>query len=483
MAATERHRNGATSGDPGSVTSGSVSLPQHGASMKPSARRYLFVVWDGGGTLPPELGLARRLVERGHLVHVLGENPVEPEALAAGCTFSGFARAPNRQSRRPEDDPFQDWTGSPMASFKRVRDLLVCGPALEFALDVLEQIDRRRAEVVVTDLMILGAIIGAEKAGLPRVGIAPHCYMRPTPGSTPLGLGLRPAQGPIGRLRDAALRAMMMRMMAGGLPAITRAQKKLGLEPVSHPFEVEDRLDRVLVLASPAFDHPQPSLPANVRYVGPVLDDPTWVEPWTTPWNESDPRPLVLVSLGSTFQDQRALVQRIVNALGAMEVRALVTLGSVFEPGQIASPDNVVTVRSAPHAQVLPGADVVITHGGHGTMMKSLAAGKPILCIPLGRDQIDNAVRLKRAGAGLSLKPKASSDRIVDAVQSLLGDPTYVAKAKSFARQLEPGAGAAIAELEGSFESQDKLAIRQLTRTARNEDSVHLQSVPTYDGF
>jgi len=477
MAHGEEHREQAKPGNPVSVARVSMPFPQNGVNKEPRGRRYLFVVWDGGGTLPPELGLARRLVERGHQVHVLGESPVEPEAIAAGCTFSGFVRAPNRKSRRPEDDPFKDWTGNPMAAFKRVRDLLVCGPALEFALDVLEQIERRRAEAVITDLMILGAIIGAEKSGLPRVGIAPHCYMRPTPGSTPLGLGLRPARGPLGRLRDAVLRVMMMRMIGEGLPAIARARKELDLEPVSHPFEVEDRLDRVLVLSSQAFDHPQPALPANVRYVGPVLDDPTWVEPWTSPWDESDPRPMVLVSLGSTFQDQRGVVQRIANALGGMEVRALVTLGSVFEPAEISSPNNVVTVPSAPHAQVLPEVDLVITHGGHGTLMKSLAAGKPTLCMPLGRDQIDNAVRLERVGAGMSLKSGASTDRIADIVQRLLGDPAYVTKARSFARQLDSGADAAVAELEGIFESGDDQASQHLERMARRRDSVHIRNL------
>ena len=477
MASGEKHGERAKPGNPVSVARVSTSLPRNGAGMEPRGRRYLFVVWDGGGTLPPELGLARRLVERGHQVHVLGESPVEPEAIAAGCTFSGFVRAPNRKSRRPDDDPFQDWTGSPMAAFKRVRDGLVCGPALQFAQDVLEQVEKNRAEAVVIDLMILGAIIGAEKAGLPRVGIAPHCYMRPTPGSTPLGLGLHPARGPLGRLRDAVLRSMMMRMIAGGLPAIARARNELGLEPVSHPFEVEDRLDRILVLSSLAFDHPQPALPANVRYVGPVLDDPTWVEPWTSPWDESDPRPMVLVSLGSTFQDQRAVVQRIVNALGGMEVRALVTLGSVFEPAEISSQDNVVTVRSAPHAQVLPEVDLVITHGGHGTLMKSLAAGKPTLCMPLGRDQIDNAARLERVGAGASLKSGTSADRIADTVQRLLGDAGYVTKARSFARQLESGADAAVAELEGIFESGDDQASQHLERTVRHRDSVHIRNL------
>ena len=262
-----------------------------------------------------------------------------------------------------------------------------------------------------------------------------------------------------------------MRMIAGGQPAIAAARQKLGLPPIGHPFEVEDRLDQVLVLSSPIFDHPHPSLPANVRYVGPVLDDPAWVDPWTSPWAETDTRPLVLVSLGSTFQDQRAVVQRIVDALGGLAVRALVTLGSVFEPGEIVSSENVVTVRSAPHAQILPAVDLVITHGGHGTMMKSLAAGKPTLCIPLGRDQVDNGTRLEMVGAGRALKAGASAKRIAAAIQTLLDDPTYLANAQRFSKQLTSGAGAAVAELEGIFETEDDQASQHPARPARAVNS------------
>jgi len=72
-------------------------------------RRFLLATWDGGGNVPPELGVARRLVAAGHAVHVLGDPTLEADALAAGCTFSPWGRAPHRRNFEPSEDPIQDW--------------------------------------------------------------------------------------------------------------------------------------------------------------------------------------------------------------------------------------------------------------------------------------------------------------------------------------------------------------------------------------
>ena len=62
--------------------------------------RFLLATWDGGGTIPPELGLAAELVGRGHEVVVLSDDTVEQEAVDAGATFIPWQRAPQAQSPR-----------------------------------------------------------------------------------------------------------------------------------------------------------------------------------------------------------------------------------------------------------------------------------------------------------------------------------------------------------------------------------------------
>ncbi len=81
-------------------------------------------------------------------------------------------------------------------------------------------------------------------------------------------------------------------------------------------------------------------------------------------------------------------------------------------------------------------ADVVITHGGHGTVMKALVAGKPILFLPHGRDQDDNAVRVTHRGAGLSLSATSSVADMGAALRRLLDEPGFAANARRLGDQV-----------------------------------------------
>ena len=68
---------------------------------------------------------------------------------------------------------------------------------------------------------------------------------------------------------------------------------------------------------------------------------------------------------------------------------------------------------------------MVVTHGGHGTVARALAHERPMLVIPHGRDQNDNAVRVSHRGAGLTLMPDASTDDIRAALERLLNEPSF----------------------------------------------------------
>ncbi|MBK7408729.1 MAG: hypothetical protein IPJ40_12095 [Saprospirales bacterium] len=69
---------------------------------------------------------------------------------------------------------------------------------------------------------------------------------------------------------------------------------------------------------------------------------------WTSPWADNDPRPLVVVSLSSTFQNQAQVIQHAIHALGGLDVRGLVTLGPAIDPNGLDVPENVVVMQSAP---------------------------------------------------------------------------------------------------------------------------------------
>ena len=180
-----------------------------------------------------------------------------------------------------------------------------------------------------------------------------------------------------------------------------------------------------------------------------MLDDPGWAAgPWTAPPGDG---PLVLVALSSTFQDHAGCLQRIVDALGALPVRGLVTTGPALDPAELAAPANVLVVGAAPHSEVLRSAAAVVTHGGHGTVVRALAADVPMVVLHHGRDQADNAARASPPGEpALTVKRSASSDAIARAVRRLLDDPSFRTGAARLGRSIRRDAAgdALVDELE-----------------------------------
>jgi MGT family glycosyltransferase len=260
-----------------------------------------------------------------------------------------------------------------------------------------------------------------------------------------------PMRGPLGRVRDYALGRVLRYLYGRGLPSLNAARRQLGLDPLGHPWEQFDRAGRVLVLTSEAFDFPAERLPANVRYVGPQLDGPGWAEPWQSPWPADHPDPLVVVGFSTTPQNQAPVLEKVIEALGGLRVRGLVSVGPALDPTRFPPPANVVIRASVAHAQVFPQASAVVTHGGHGTLIRALSDGVPVVCLPMGRDQNDDAARVVARGAGLRLSPKASVSEIRQAIQQVLEQPKYRDGAQRLARAIAADIRAqrGVRELEG----------------------------------
>src|SRR4029079_8210508 len=205
----------------------------------------------------------------------------------------------------------------------RIAKTLIVGPAADYAHDVSEAINRRRPDVVICSMFCLGGMVAAEAAGIPFVALFANVYPLPADGLPPFGTGLRPARGSLGRYRDRVLNRVTEYLWdASGLSQVNALRRQYGLAPVSHTLDQLRSARRQLVQTSADFDFPWRP-PANVRYVGPVLDDPVWAQtPWMPPAGDA---PLVLVAMSSTFQDQVGCLQRVLDALGAMKMRAVMT--------------------------------------------------------------------------------------------------------------------------------------------------------------
>ena len=426
-------------------------------------RRFLFVMWEGGGNVPPQLGLARKLVARGHQVRVLTEPSVREDVLATGASYRSFTRAPHRRNRSRESDLVRDFDArTPIGALAATRDRVMFGPARAYAEDTLEEIGRFRPHVLAVDWVLFGAAVAGEAAGVPVAVLMHGNNLVPEPGKPAPGFGFLPARSALGRARDRVLTWVFLRLFDKGLPALNDARVALGLRPLRHVLEQLERPARFLCLYSEAFDLPADRHPARLRYVGPVLEQPAWTNAWTSPWPPDDQRPLVVVSMSTTFMRQERTLRRCIDAVAAMPVRALVTVGPALDPSAFHRTGNVVIARSAPHDQVFRHASAVVTHAGMGTVMRALAHGLPLVCMPQGRDQNDVAARVRWHGAGLRVRPSASAASIRAALRRVLRQPSFREAAERLrqAIQADVAADRAVAELEALSRLGRALAAR-----------------------
>lgn len=399
------------------------------------SKRFLFALWAGGGNVAPQVTLARRLAARGHEVRMLAPAVLREKVEAAGLIFEPYREAPEHDEAVPERSLIRDFEQrTSLGAATAVRDNLLAGMAAPVAADVLAILGRQRIDVVASDHLLPGGLFAAEKAQVPTVMLVHTVYPFPGAGQPAFGSGWAPRAGPLGSVRNAFRWSMFRRIYERPLmPRLNEVRARLGLAPISSFSDLIERTGRVLVLTSRVFDFPT-ALPPNVRYVGAQLEEPEWTPPWESPWPADDPRPLVVVGLSTTYQAHDGLLKRTVEALGGLPVRALISTGRI-DVGN--APPNVHLASFVPHPRVLSRADVVVTHAGLGTVHAALAQGRPLVCLPIGRDQPDNAARVVWHGAGLRLGWKSSPAKIASAVETVLHDQAFSQAARRLGAAME----------------------------------------------
>ena len=351
----------------------------------------LFVTWDGGGNVPPALGLAGELAARGHAVRFLGHAQQRAAIEGAGFDFSAYVHARAWSST----EPIAGLSGAARIFAMFTDD----GPGT----DLLAELARRPADLVVVDCMSLGALRAAERAGLRRVVLV-HTYYR--------FLTHMWSRGPIGMI--ARLRGQ-------------------------NPRRLWDGADLVLVAADRQLDPAEDQhLPASLHHIGVVQPVPAL--------GDSDSAgPDVLVSLSTTFfPGQDRALQSILDALAPLPVRALVTTGDAVDPGMLRPPSNVEVRRYRPHGDVMPTVRLVIGHGGHATTMRALSHDLPMLIMPMHPmlDQKMIGQSVERHGAGLLLPKTATAEQIRTAARTLLESKTHTAAAAAIGSRLRANSGA-----------------------------------------
>jgi UDP:flavonoid glycosyltransferase YjiC (YdhE family) len=404
-------------------------------------------MFEGGGNVPLITPVVAAMVERGHDVAVVaGPNIRRPEPGLPSDGFCDRIRGAGAHVVPLLDTPIDPLAGytAPAAIFGRTPDNLtgavdagrIARWSRPWAERVAAEVADRRPDALVGDFFLFGALAAGESARLPTAALVHNGSVNwPLPGLPLPPPGSLPMRGPAGWSRDKAWAVTYNRVARReGQRFVNEARTLLGLHPLRRLHEQVERADRVLVMSSRAFELPlRGPLPENVRHVGAILTarpETSWRPP------EDDGRPLVLVSLSTLPQGQGPVMRRVLEAMSTLPVRAVVTLGPALAKETFDIPANVHVEAFVPHELVLPHVSAVVTQCGLSTITKVLAAGLPMVGLPVLGDQPANAARIVAAGAGLRLPKEASATTIGEAVRRILDDSRFRRSAGRFAAVL-----------------------------------------------
>ena len=371
----------------------------------------LLVTWAGGGNVAPLVALGRRLLARGAHVRVLGPAQLEGRFVAEGMDFR-----PHRSG--------DEWTGGNPIVWPDVTDEQRMAYLRGLAEDVVTEAAAGATDALVVDYMQPEALCAAEHLGLPFAAFVHTLYA------------------------SQAVAPHTPMLMSADVDRLNALRAELDVASLDRITDLLDRAGLVLVTTVAEIDQPDRPLPANVRYVGPLVEDAGPDAGWVAPGSPSA-APLVLASLGTTPMDEGPVVQRLLDAVDGLSVQAVVTLGDHLDPAAFAAPANAVVCGYVRHAAVLPTAALYVTHAGLSGIGAALTFGVPMLCLPLGREQPDNAAHVESAGAGLTLPASASVDQLRAGIEAVLHGGEYGRAARRLA--------AAIEDLDGGARAVDEL--------------------------
>jgi MGT family glycosyltransferase len=213
-------------------------------------------------------------------------------------------------------------------------------------------------------------------------------------------------------------------------------------------------LHRHLVLSPfpPSYRDPAEIYPATVRVIRPVPFDRSGTEQLPAWVAHLPPQPTVYLTLGTAYNDRVAIFTSFVEGLCDEPLNLIVTVGRDQDPSGFGRlPPNVRIERYIPQSQLFPHCDLVVTHGGSGTVIGAFVHGLPLVVVPMSNDQSGNAVRCAALGVG-HVVPWATMTAATAraAVLRVLRDPSYRRNAEQLRTEIGtmPAPAHAVALLE-----------------------------------
>jgi UDP:flavonoid glycosyltransferase YjiC (YdhE family) len=382
--------------------------------------RVMFTGWPDYGNLLPVIGLAQTVREAGHDVIVS-----TPPYLRAGVERTGLAwvaAGPGHDD--PEFAPLRArqraLTGADRGRFALLNLFGSAWPRL-LVPELLDLASTWHPDLLVHDSMEFGVPIASRLLRIPHATLEVHAAGEAEQFFSPM---------------DQPLQALQA---SHGLSELTAAEMRHEYLLLT-PFP--PTLYTAVGPASPPTQYVR-LLPPDDR----ALTLPNWL-------SETRSRPLLYLSLGTSFNssDGADLFAKLLAGLTTLDVEIVLTVGNDVDPAILGSqPDRVHAERYLPLQALLPHCALAITHGGSGTTALAVAAGLPMVILPVGADQFLNAEACARVGISRTLdRADLRPVLIAEIVRDVLTTPGYRETAARLQAEFNalPGPGHAVELLE-----------------------------------
>lgn len=403
-------------------------------------KRVVFTTWGSYGDLHPYMALAHELQARGHHC-VIASSPIYREKVEGAEIEFRPVRPdlppPESELAREMIRELSHWLRGPEYLF---RELLM--PALKDSYaDTLEAVEG--ADLIVSHQVPLSAPLVAEKTGIVRISCVlfpiafASAYDPPTPPQFPT---LREIAS-IHPVVAGALFGFGKWRTRSWVEPIQDLRRELGLAPAPNPiFEGQHSPTLVLALFSKLLSGQQPDFPRNTLITGfPFYDraDLNPLEPGLFDFLDAGEPPIVF-TLGSALVWSATEFYRVsIEVAQELGQRALLLIGDKRNLPPEDLPEGIAAFDYAPHNLVMPRASVVVHQGGIGTTGQALRAGRPMLVVPHGQDQPDNARRCVRLGVGRSLDASHYTvSRVIRELSEIMNRAAYAELAAQVGRDV-----------------------------------------------
>jgi UDP:flavonoid glycosyltransferase YjiC (YdhE family) len=347
--------------------------------------RLLLGAFGDPGHAFPAIALGRALAARGHDVTLQTWTRWREHVEAEGMTFAAAPEYHVFPTRERPLTPYEAVERATRETVGLVRDVV--------------------PHAVVADILTLAPALAGELEGVPVATLIPHTDPRMPPGAPPYSCGARIPRTAAGRALWRRADPLLRRGLELGRKELNETRRRLGLPTLDRVHGgISETLS--LVATFPQLEYPR-TWPPGAHVVGPLLWEPPAPAVELPPGDD----PLVLLAPSTSQDPEQRLLRAALAGLADLPVRVLASTNR--RPLDVAVPANATLVDWIGYGRAMPACDLVVCHGGHGTLALALAAGCVVLIVPAAGDMNESAARVEWAGVGVRLPRRMVAPRAI----------------------------------------------------------------------